>query len=70
MSFGVAKQIIFVEKPFRIIRARFFDAGKLLQNLLENRTGAEPPPKVTNTPRNENRQTLQFSILLRLQNDL
>ena len=70
MSFGVAEQGILVKKPFRIIRARFFDAGKLLQNLLESRTGVEPPPKVTNTHRSENHQTLQFSILLRLQNDL
>ncbi len=66
----MAEQTIFVEKRFSIIRARFFDAGKLLQKLLKSRTGVEPPPKVTNTHRSENHQTLQFSILLRRQNDV
>ena len=66
----MAEQGILVTKTFSIIRARFFDAGKLLQKLLESRTGVEPPPKVTNTHRSENHQTLQFSILLRLQSDL
>ena len=47
-----------------------FDAGKLVQKLLESRAGVEPPPKVTNTHRNENHQTVRFSILLRLQKDL
>ena len=69
LAIGVAKRGILVRKPFRIIRARVYDAGKLLQNLLESGTGAGPPPKVTNTHRSENYQTQQFSIFLRLQKE-
>ena len=53
LSFGVAKQVILVKKTFLIIRARFFDASRLLQILIESGIGADPPPKCTNTHRNK-----------------
>ena len=56
LSIGVAEQGILVQKPFSIIRARFFDAIKLLQTCTQSGIRAETPQQITNARRNENLQ--------------